>query len=247
MKLLAFVSKDIGLSFLKSILNIEDYILVVIGNENREEIVNFVNKNNLSYVNIEDFNFLKYKPTEFDWLLNLWSPFILKEGHISLARFTLNIHPSLLPNSRGRDPIVHGLLNNEKLGFTFHAITLEIDQGPIIFQKEISYNFPFDARKIYNQIISESINYFRELWPKIRAGDFNLIQQGVPGRQTNTRGKTENLRIRRWDQLTDEQREVLNWIASFDFKNEYGPILEIDNKQFKVSINFSRMGNNDNK
>ena len=247
MKLLALVSKDIGLSFLKSILNVEDNIFVVIGNENREEIVNFVNKNNLSYVHLEDFTFLKYKPAEFDWLLNLWSPLILKEGHLSLARFTLNIHPSLLPNSRGRDPIVHSLLNNEKLGFTFHAITLEIDQGPIIFQKEISYSFPFDARKIYNQIIDESTSYFKKLWPKIRVGSFIPIQQDAPDRQTNTREITENLRIRRWDQLTIEQREVLNWIASFDFKNDYGPILEINNEQFKVSINYLRMDNNDNK
>ena len=59
MKLLALVSKDIGLGFLKSILIVEDSILVVIGNENRKEIVNFVNKNNLSYVHLEDFTFLK--------------------------------------------------------------------------------------------------------------------------------------------------------------------------------------------
>ena len=247
MKLLALVSKDIGLGFLKSILIVEDNILVVIGNENRKEIVNFVNKNNLSYVHLEDFTFLKYKPAEFDWLLNLWSPLILKEGHLSLARFTLNIHPSLLPNSRGRDPIVHGLLNNERLGFTFHSITLEIDQGPIIFQKEISYSFPFDARKIYNQIIDESTSYFKKLWPKIRVGGFNPIQQDAPDRQTNTREITENLRIRRWNQLTIDQREVLNWIASFDFKNDYGPILEINNEQFKLSINYSRMDDNDNK
>jgi methionyl-tRNA formyltransferase len=247
MKLLALVSKDIGLNFLKSILNVEDNIFVIIGNENREEIVNFVNKNNLSYVHLEDFTFLKYKPAEFDWLLNLWSPLILKEGHLSLARFTLNIHPSLLPNSRGRDPIVHGLLNNERLGFTFHSITLEIDQGPIIFQKEISYNFPFDARKIYNQIISESTSYFKELWPKIRVGGFNPIQQEASDRKANTREITESLRVRGWNQLTIDQREVLNWIASFDFKNDYGPILEINNERFKVSINYSRMDNNDSK
>jgi methionyl-tRNA formyltransferase len=240
MKILAFVSKDIGLSFLKLILDNDDDIFLVIGNENRKEIIDVGKKYSIPYICIEDFEFSDYEE-EFDWLLNLWSPYIFSDEILARVKHSLNIHPSLLPLCRGRDPIVHGLLNQEKLGFTFHSITKGVDEGPIIFQKEVKYEFPYDASLIYNKIINEAISSFRLNWPIIRLGKSQLIEQAEGVYQTYTRKMTESLRLKNWIDLSRDQIDLLTWISSFDFKNGYGPILEIDDKRFRISIEYSRI------
>jgi hypothetical protein len=241
MRILAFVSKNIGLSLMESILNMNDQILVVIGNENRQEIIDFSKKNSLHFFCIEDFDFLDYQVEEFDWLINLWSPFIFTDEHLLRTRLSLNIHPSLLPIGRGRDPIVHGLLKMERLGFTFHAITRGVDEGAIIFQKEIEYEFPFDASVIYKKIVDEATSSFRLHWPVIRLGNLPLQNQDENLGQTHTRSMTESLRHRKWNEMSKDQRDLLLWISAFDFKNGYGPIIDIDGKKYKLTIGYSRM------
>ena len=244
MKIVAFVAKHTGIEFAESILTNGDDIQLVIGNEDRNSIVEFCMRNSLQYQFIEDFDFSKCLDKEFDWLLNLWSPFIFKDIHLIKAKKTLNIHPSLLPSCRGRDPIVHGLLNQEKLGFTFHVISVGIDEGPIIFQKEVNYTFPFKADEIYAKVVREAIMNFKLEWPRIRHGDFELIRQEQISSRTNTRAHTENLRLKKWQDLSPDQKDVLLWMSSFDFKNDYGPLLEVNGKTFKISISYSQSEEN---
>jgi methionyl-tRNA formyltransferase len=48
----------------------------------------------------------------------------------------INIHPSLLPQLRGADPVFHGLLRgNKALGVTVHYLGDEFDTGNILSQK----------------------------------------------------------------------------------------------------------------
>jgi methionyl-tRNA formyltransferase len=50
----------------------------------------------------------------------------------------LNVHPSLLPAYRGREPLFWALLHGEtKVGVTVHRMTGEVDAGPVLFQREI--------------------------------------------------------------------------------------------------------------
>jgi methionyl-tRNA formyltransferase len=53
-----------------------------------------------------------------------------------------NIHPSLLPQFKGKDPI-SDVINkkNEITGVTVHRLTEKFDDGEIIFQEEIKINF----------------------------------------------------------------------------------------------------------
>lgn len=51
----------------------------------------------------------------------------------------INIHPSLLPNYRGKNPYASVIINNEKLtGVTLHFMDEGFDTGDIIAQKEFS-------------------------------------------------------------------------------------------------------------
>jgi hypothetical protein len=49
----------------------------------------------------------------------------------------LNIHPSLLPEAKGVDPVFQALLNGAPLGVTVHFMTPELDAGGILAQRAI--------------------------------------------------------------------------------------------------------------
>lgn len=59
----------------------------------------------------------------------------------SLGFSCINIHPSLLPDYKGVDPVFYALLNNEKhLGVSLHEMVEIFDTGKILNQKAISNN-----------------------------------------------------------------------------------------------------------
>lgn len=56
----------------------------------------------------------------------------------------INLHPSLLPAYKGRNPWFYMMQDNQKQGgVTIHKVTENIDGGPILFQKD--FPIPFDA------------------------------------------------------------------------------------------------------
>jgi len=54
------------------------------------------------------------------------------------ARGCINIHPSLLPDFRGVDPVLQARLHRASLGVTVHWMTPILDQGEILAQRAIS-------------------------------------------------------------------------------------------------------------
>jgi len=63
---------------------------------------------------------------------------ILKNKFVNSFDPIINIHRSILPNHKGPEAIVWGLLEKAKyFGFTFHLIDEGVDTGPIIEQVKI--------------------------------------------------------------------------------------------------------------
>jgi len=94
-------------------------------------------------------------PSRGDWSiyekvnLNLVVTFhrILRVKHLKMARYNINIHPSLLPSYRGPTPTNWMVHNKEKLcGLSAHILTDEVDNGPIIFQKAYALTAKTDYR-----------------------------------------------------------------------------------------------------
>jgi len=63
---------------------------------------------------------------------------ILKKNILKIARYPLNIHPSILPKYRGPSPVARALMNGEKkTGVTIFLIGKGVDTGDIVRIKEI--------------------------------------------------------------------------------------------------------------
>jgi methionyl-tRNA formyltransferase len=94
---------------------------------------------------------------------------------------TLNVHPSLLPKYRGASPIQNQILNNEEhVGTTIMLMDKEMDHGPIIVQKEISFpetEFPAPYNKIEEKLAKESAALLAQVLPRWIEKNISPVEQ----------------------------------------------------------------------
>ncbi len=100
----------------------------------------------LGTINIEEIAKKNNIPVEFNatYVKEKYDLCIVATYHklINLKRSNFyngfNIHPSLLPDLKGRDPISEAIKKNyEYTGVTLHELTEKFDEGKIIFQQKI--------------------------------------------------------------------------------------------------------------
>lgn len=74
-------------------------------------------------------------------------PYILTRACIEVARYAINVHPTLLPKYRGFRSGAYILINGEtESGVTVHFLTADMDRGDILVQKSFPLT-PFDTPK----------------------------------------------------------------------------------------------------
>jgi methionyl-tRNA formyltransferase len=85
-----------------------------------------------------------------DFLLVACWPYLLGPEIISaIGKAALNLHPSMLPNYRGADPVGEQIERQEKkLGVTLHLLTQEFDRGDIVAQAELVLGTKFPEREL---------------------------------------------------------------------------------------------------
>jgi len=90
----------------------------------------------------------------------------------------INIHPSLLPKYRGATPIQAAILNgDEKTGVSLFIIEEQMDNGPILAQKELTmannYNYDTLGRKLFEI----GTDLLIEILPKYINGEITPLLQ----------------------------------------------------------------------
>jgi methionyl-tRNA formyltransferase len=88
----------------------------------------------------------------FDVFVSCGFPFILPITKLKEDQpnsLFINIHPSLLPDLRGADPIPGAILFRRDSGVSCHLMDDGIDTGPVISQLRIPYHESMDARLLY--------------------------------------------------------------------------------------------------
>ncbi|MCM8532322.1 MAG: hypothetical protein NE330_14260 [Lentisphaeraceae bacterium] len=137
----------------------------------------------------------------------------------------INLHPSLLPEYRGRAPINWAIINGEKeLGLTAHFIDEGVDSGDIITQRQYHLSADEDVQDalnklypLYRQITGEVIDYLNE-------GDVPRLKQKVESQPVYPGRKAEDGRID-WTQKAEDIQNLIRAVAppypgAFCFLNE---------------------------
>lgn len=109
----------------------------------------------------------------FGWS-NLIKKKILKVAPMGIVGF----HPALLPNNRGRHPLIWAkVLGLKKSGNTFFFMDEGADTGDIISQKSFKITNEDDASSLYSKMVELALIQIPELHDQLKSGKYIRISQ----------------------------------------------------------------------
>lgn len=107
-----------------------------------------------------------------------WSSLIKKELLNLAPKGVVGYHPALLPQNRGRHPIIWSLaLGLEQTGSTFFFMDEGADSGDILSQEIIKIEYEDDARTLYDKVIDMALLQIEKFVVKLQGNDFEKIPQ----------------------------------------------------------------------
>lgn len=84
--------------------------------------------------------------------------YLIPENIIQLVKGKIvNLHISYLPWNNGADPNFWSFIDNTPKGITIHQLTEALDQGDILFQKELFFNEKVETFRSTYEILNREI------------------------------------------------------------------------------------------
>lgn len=119
------------------------------------------------------------RAANLDWLFIIgWSQIARNEILQSPRRGVLGIHPTLLPEGRGRASIPWAILKGlEKTGVTLFKLDEGVDTGPILAQIEIPIARTETARTLYDKVTTAHQALISAAWPALSEDAVELVPQ----------------------------------------------------------------------
>lgn len=119
------------------------------------------------------------RSANLDWLLVIgWSQIISGYALGTARQGVLGMHPTLLPEGRGRAPIPWTILKNlPETGVTLFQLSGEADNGPIADQLRIPVDPHETASSLYDKICEGHATLMRKVWPGLLSGNLKLEPQ----------------------------------------------------------------------
>ena len=104
---------------------------------------------------------------------------IIPKELINLPKYgCINIHASLLPEYRGGAPIHHAVIDGkEKTGITIMYMNEKMDEGDILYQKEIDILKEDNTSSMFNKLSILGSEMIKEFIPKLINGEITPVKQ----------------------------------------------------------------------
>jgi methionyl-tRNA formyltransferase len=107
----------------------------------------------------------------------------------------LNLHPSLLPNGRGANPISWSIIEGKSQGVTLHLIDQNLDSGKIFYQEEIETSIEMSAGTIYEIAMQKLFYGLTVCFQPWISGTLNGREQGNKGTMQHQAREFDTLRV----------------------------------------------------
>lgn len=111
------------------------------------------------------------------------------------AVLCVNLHPGFNPDTRGWYPQSFALAHGLKVGFTVHVMDEQIDNGPIIFQREIEARPEDTSKSLYERILAAEVASFDDWLPSVVNGTFRGVDPGGAGNYHSRSGFDDLCRL----------------------------------------------------
>lgn len=139
---------------------------------------------------------------DVDFIVSYGYQYIVREEILlRFLRKVVNLHISLLPYNRGKDPNLWSFLEDTPKGVTIHYIDPGIDTGDILAQKELTFADTETLRTTYAKLSATIESLFMEIWPRVRTGQHPCFPQPKGGTFHYARDikQVEHLLTEGWD------------------------------------------------
>jgi methionyl-tRNA formyltransferase len=112
------------------------------------------------------------RDASLDYLLVIgWSQLISKDIFALVKQAPLGMHPTLLPEGRGRAPIPWTILKGlRRSGVTMFELSLEADTGDIVAVEEYDVSPDETATTLYEKARLAHVALIRKVWPGLLSG-----------------------------------------------------------------------------
>jgi methionyl-tRNA formyltransferase len=190
---------------LLKLLNLNANIVGVITKEKSSYNSDFIDlsfiskERNIPFKYVNDIN----HPNNVRWIDQLkpdilfcfgWSS-LIKAEILSLTKLgVVGFHPALLPNNRGRHPLIWSkVLGLSKTGSTYFFMDEGADTGDILEQQYFEISDDDDINDIYNNMTRVALNQIEIFYPKLINGNYDRIKQIDEGNTWRKRNKLDGL------------------------------------------------------
>ena len=242
MKIALFADKEVGHAITKYLMEkyTEDLSLVVTVDKN--EIFDLAVNLNIqtSIFELTD-SFSSKFPKDIDLGILAWWPYIIKEPLLTKPKNGfINTHPSYLPYNRGKHYNFWAIVEQCPFGVSIHRVEAGIDNGSIIVQKEIPYDWTDTGGTLYSKAQSAMVDLFCETYPLLREGNYQSKPQntGIGSyHHSSELDKASNIHL---DDVYCG-RDLLNLLRARTFKGHPGCWFEEDGSRFEITIDIRRI------
>lgn len=152
-------------------------------NSDFADLIPLCKENKIPYKFIDDIN----SKENIEWINTLnpniifcfgWSNLIKKELLNLPIMGVIGYHPALLPQNRGRHPLIWALvLGLKQSASTFFFMQEGADDGDILSQEEFEILYEDDAKSIYSKVSKLALNQIEDFLPKLQNNNFQRIKQ----------------------------------------------------------------------
>ena len=89
----------------------------------------------------------------------------------------LNVHPGILPETRGYNPNVWSIVDDLPAGATVHYMDEGVDTGDVVATREVETSFADTGKDVYRRVERACVDLFREVWPAVESGTVEARSQ----------------------------------------------------------------------
>lgn len=146
----------------------------------------------------------------------------------------LNVHPGLLPETRGYNPNVWSIIEDRPAGVTIHSMTESVDEGDIVARREVPTDFADTGRTLYERLEVACVELFTETWPAIEDGEVDPTPQDG---EANWHTKADFEALCELDPDAEYTvRELLDTLRALTFPPFDNAFVEVDGKRYYLEL-----------
>jgi methionyl-tRNA formyltransferase len=150
----------------------------------------------------------------------------------------LNLHPGVLPQTRGYNPNVWSIVEGHPAGATLHYMDEGVDTGPVVATREVETRFDDTGRSRYERIEAAALDLFTTVWPAIEAGRAAATEQDDALATTHYKGEFRELCELDPDAETTV-RDLLDRLRALTFPPFDNARVEVDGETYYLELSIT--------